>query len=336
MQQIVSVTHAEQLRSFTRSSELPVFDFDNLSRHKPDAHWLLLENDVVLAHASLWWLDTPLLDGERIGAIGHYAACNAAAARTIIQYSCRQLKQRGCKTAVAPMDGNTWRNYRFLSERGTEQPFFLEPRQPDSWPQDLMETGFTPLAHYTSTLCEDLNYEDPRIGRVRERLTRAGVGIRGLQIENIEAELRRIYSVCRVSFAHNFLYMPLDEREFIGQYQRVLPYVRPQLVLLAERDNETVGFAFSLPDTLQAARDEAVNTVIVKTVAVLPQRDFAGLGNLLTAQTHSAARGLGYTRSIHALMHDANRSLNVSTLYARPMRGYTLYARRLDKAIRLP
>jgi hypothetical protein len=38
------------------------------------------------------------------------------------------------------------------------------------------------------------------------------------------------------------------------------------------------------------------------------------------------AREAGYTRAIHALMHDANRSGNISSRYARPIRRYTLYA----------
>ena len=36
--------------------------------------------------------------------------------------------------AVGPMDGSTWRRYRFITERGAEPAFFLETYNPDVWP----------------------------------------------------------------------------------------------------------------------------------------------------------------------------------------------------------
>ena len=44
-----------------------------------------------------------------------------------------------------------------------------------------------------------------------------------------------------------------------------------------------------------------------------------------------AARALGYTRVIHALMHEDNRSLRLSEQYGTAvMRRYTLFARPLE------
>jgi predicted N-acetyltransferase YhbS len=107
------------------------------------------------------------------------------------------------------------------------------------------------------------------------------------------------------------------------------PFINSELVLLAEREEQVVGFSFALPDALQAGRGEDINTVILKTVAVLSGRDYAGLGNLLAAQTHAIAHRLGFTRVIHALMHDGNASRTISGFYGQPLRGYTLYSKSL-------
>lgn len=72
-----------------------------------------------------------------------------------------------------------------------------------------------------------------------------------------------------------------------------------------------------------------MDTVIIKTVAVLPGRAYAGLGNVLVARVQAIAYALGYRRAIHALMHDSNNSRNLSDRYARSIRRYTLYARKL-------
>jgi hypothetical protein len=174
---------------------------------------------------------------------------------------------------------------------------------------------------------------DTRVARAARRLTQAGVTIRPFDATEFEAEMRRIYAVASVSFNRNFLYTPIAEAEFIGQYRAMQPYLRPRLVLMAEREGRPVGFLFALPDWAQAQRGQSIDTIVIKTVAVLPLavngRELAGLGNTLVARCHADAASLGYSRAIHALMHDANNSRNLSGRYAQPMRRYVLLAKQL-------
>ena len=99
--------------------------------------------------------------------------------------------------------------------------------------------------------------------------------------------------------------------------------------IFATHHDRTVGFVFNVPDALQARRGESIDTVVLKTLAVVPDRGYAGLGSYLTQQTHRVARGLGYRRVIHALMHEKNVSLNISARYANLFRRYVLFARPL-------
>jgi GNAT superfamily N-acetyltransferase len=90
-----------------------------------------------------------------------------------------------------------------------------------------------------------------------------------------------------------------------------------------------VGFIFAVPDLKQAERGRPIDTVIVKTLAVLPERANAGLGSLLLATCQCTASRLGYARAIHALMHEQNISRSLSRRYAQPMRHYALFGRAL-------
>jgi GNAT superfamily N-acetyltransferase len=90
-----------------------------------------------------------------------------------------------------------------------------------------------------------------------------------------------------------------------------------------------VGFVFGLPDLLRQRRGIPDDTVIIKTLAVLPGRRAAGLGGLLVARCHQAAQRLGFARAIHALMHEGNGSRNICAERARTIRRYALFARRL-------
>ncbi|MDJ1169798.1 hypothetical protein PMG71_10200, partial [Roseofilum sp. BLCC_M154] len=69
-------------------------------------------------------------------------------------------------------------------------------------------------------------------------------------------------------------------------------YINPEFVLLAEQRKKIVGFLFALPDFCLKQRKLPIDTLILKTVAVLPQRDYAGLGSLLIFSSPASLLGV--------------------------------------------
>lgn len=329
MEKLIAI-HPSLITGKSWETQLPPLNAAAISQQNPDQFLALIRNERELAgHCSLWWQNVPEYPQHHLGLIGHYGAQDSAAATLLLKAACQQLATAGCTLVIAPIDGNTWQRYRLLSERGTEPIFFLELDNPDEWIEHFYSQDFTPIAHYSSALNENLTFAEPRLKQIANRLQTEQVAIRSIQLENIEVELRRIYAVASVSFRRNFLYAPVSEAAFIAQYEPLLPYLNPDLVLIAERAHQPVGFIFAVPDLLQAQRGEEINTVIIKTVAVLPQRLYRGLGHLLVVRCQEKAATLGFSRAIHALMHDANPSLNLSRIYAQIIRRYTLIAKEL-------
>ena len=302
-----------------------------LEAQPADAHWLLLDGGELAARCSLWWRATPSYGTHRVGLIGHYGARDARTAARLLRHACVELRRHGCTLAIGPMDGNTYQRYRFVTERGSEPPFFLEPDNPDDWSAHFEDSGFAPLARYCSVLQERIEAPDDQLLRIARRQEAAGITIRPLALARFEADVRALYSVVSASFARNLLHTPVTEDAFVGQQSALRPYVVPELVLLAEREGAPVGMLFALPNWLEAQRDGHARTVILKTVAVRPEHTGRGLVAALLARAMEAARDLGYTRAIHALMHEGNRSLRLSALYGSAiMRRYALYARSLE------
>jgi GNAT superfamily N-acetyltransferase len=297
--------------------------------HAPDRALALVEGGSLVARCSCWWTETPIYEGRAVGVIGHYAAADARSADMLLSNACELLASMGAALAVGPMDGTTWRRYRFIVDRGAEPSFFLEPDNPDEWVEHWRRAGFGTLANYTSAMNDDLGRADPRAAPALQRLRDAGVTIRTLDTARLDLELRGIFMLSLAAFKGNFLYTPISEEEFIEQYRAVLPFLRPELVLLAERDGSLVGFMFGLPDLLQARRGGAVDTVILKTVAVDPALGGMGLGGVLMDQAHRTAHGLGFRRAIHALIHETNVSRRLSNRTARTIRHYGLFSKRL-------
>ncbi|HEV8606611.1 MAG TPA: GNAT family N-acetyltransferase, partial [Tepidisphaeraceae bacterium] len=310
------------------------YDADTLSlsdlqRHGADAHLLALDaKGAPSARCSLWWNNVPQLPDQKPGLIGHFESRDDSSSLALLTTACDELKTRGRTLAIAPIDGSTWNRYRLVTDFGTQPPFFLEPINPPQYPGHFTSAGFTSLATYSSALNTNLSFEDPKIETIRRRMHDAGIHIRPINPHHFDAELKRIYLISAIAFRRNYLYTPVSEEDFLSQYARIRPVLQGELVLIAEQDARPVGFMFGLSDMLARAPN-APQTVILKTLAVLPERTKAGLGGLLIAECQNAARRLGYTRSIFALMHDSNASRSISSRYATPMRRYTLFGKPL-------
>jgi GNAT superfamily N-acetyltransferase len=316
-----------------RFHSLPAFPLDpaTVARQAPDALAVSLDRRRIEGRCSLWWRNTPPHEGQRVGFIGHFAVVEAAAAQSLLDWAGARLAAEGCTLAIGPVDGNTWQRYRFITERGDEPPFFLEPDNPDDWPALWSAAGFAPLAHYCSSLNASLANADPCLPMLAQKLHDAGFLIRSLEAEHFEEELRRVHALSLISFRANLLYSPISEADFLEQYRDMRRFVRPDMCLLAEKASELAGYMFALPDLLQGQRGEPLNTVIVKTMAVHPDHGGIGLGTFLMGRCQEAARQAGFTRAIHALFHESNRSGRISSHTARVFRRYTLFARPLKE-----
>ncbi|MEX1117485.1 MAG: hypothetical protein WEB60_01700 [Terrimicrobiaceae bacterium] len=312
-----------KLLTYRPDESLPDFDATTLISQQADEHLRIDDGESM---CSLWWQVVPEMAGERLGIIGHFQASSPDAAMFLLEGAKQRLREKSCTLAVGPMDGNTWRRYRVLTGRGGEPPFFMEPDNPDWWAAAFTDTGFRPLATYSSSLVTDLTRQDPRAERAMTRLQSRGVSIRNVDLSRFEEDLQKIYAVSVVSFPRNFLYTKISEEAFLQQYLPFREKIRAELVFLAEEAGRPVGYIFATPDYAEAVRGRAIRTVIGKTLAILPGRQYGGLGVVLTNLLHRKAAELGYSRLIHALQHEENQVQNMSDFFGEKMRRYVLFA----------
>lgn len=295
---------------------------------QPDARVFVMEGVKVAAHLALWWSDVPPHPEHRLGVAGGFAALDEESAKVLLDAACGHLAAQGCTLAVGPMNGNTWRGYRFVDESGGRPPFLLEPRNPVPYPAWWRAVGFGELSSYSSSVME-LDGSEAVPPTLKERIIRSGITIRPLDQDRYEEELATIHDLSLRSFTNNFLYTPLGRESFVSSYLKVKQHVDPQFVRIAERDGAPCGFVFGIPDLEAVARGERP-AVIVKTLAVDPSSRSAGLGSLLVDELHRIAREKGYTEAIHALQHQANTSLKITGRHeGRAFRRYVLFAKPL-------
>ena len=306
------------------------FNTELLRKHQPDEHCVVLnDRNQVTARCSLWWKAAPPLPKQQMGIIGHFAADDKNSAVEILRQACERLTDAGCTLAVGPMDGSIWRSYRLVTANNGDAAFFLEPNTPLEWVQRFLDAGFSETATYFSAINSHLNKADPNIRRATLRLQREGIVIRNINPDDLQRELERIYEISSVSFRDSPFYTQLDQAEFKETYLGLKSLIEPELIFFAEQLGKPVGFIFALPDLLQAQRGQHTDCVIIKTVAVLPGRRYAGTGTVLIDAVRQTAHAMGYKKAIHALMREDGVSSVISSRTACPFRRYALYAKPL-------
>ncbi len=295
----------------------------------PDARLFVLDPaGEAIAHAALWWTDSPSLDGRRTGAIGGFDAIDETAAKTLLHAATDHLREQRATLAIGPMNGNTWRRHRYVTASDGRGPFLLEPRNPATHPFWWQAAGFSELSRYSSSALP-LDGEPAVSPALARRLERSGVLIRPLDPARYDDELRAIHAISLRSFANNFLYTPLEEEGFLASYRKVRDRIDPDFVRIAEKDGIPCGFVFAIADLEAAARGEKP-ALIVKTLAVDPAARSAGLGSLLVDEVHRLAKAKGFTEAIHALQHETNTSLKITGRHqGAPFRRYTLFGKKL-------
>jgi GNAT superfamily N-acetyltransferase len=284
------------------------------------------ENGKPAAWAAVWWSSTPELEGRRVGAIGGFGADDGDAAACLLDACGERLKAEGCRRVVGPMNGNTWRPYRFVVESDGRGPFFLEPRNPSEHPEWWRAAGFEEMAGYSSSVVR-LTGEATVPEVLRRRLLAGGVVLRELDVGNFDAELEVIYQVTLAGFAANFLYTPLGRESFIGAYQKIRGRVDPRFVWIAERDGRACGYVFAIADLEAAARGEQP-ALIIKTLTVDPAARCAGLGSVLVDEVQRRGHAAGFREALHVLQYDDNNVLRITRRHGgRRFRRYALFSK---------
>ncbi|MBI3790044.1 MAG: hypothetical protein HY275_04105 [Gemmatimonadetes bacterium] len=197
--------------------------------------------------------------------------------------------QRGCTRLVAPVDLNSWFQYRTLTPptgaAAADGPFFWEPVTPPAHTALLEATGFAVTERYHSLVTA----YDPRAlahglvmhADATERVRAARVTLSAVGSAPSDALLDEIGRLSNIAFAQNPLFEPLPLDLFRAQYRQMAARVDHGPSQLArDAHGHLVGFLFAFVDG---------PTACIKTAAVAADVRNAGL---MSAMHHRAITNL--------------------------------------------
>lgn len=301
-------------------------------KEKENVKIILIDAKNECATATCYFENTPKVNGKNIGCVGEFTCKSEEYGIQIIKKCEEILKSKNVELIVAPMNGNTWKKYRTMKYTNGEDLFLLENVNPIEHNSIFLKTGFKERYTYTSTKGLLKNaYKSKAIDIVKKRLKEKNINIRKFDKENYIEDLKKIYSVSKQSFYRNPLYTPINEQEFIEQYEQYINMIDDDLVLIAEDGKRAVGFIFVIPDYNEKKQGKELKTIVVKTVAVLPEYGSLALGNVLLGEIAEIAIKKDYEQWICAFMYSNNTSQKMAKRNKTELiREYALYNKQID------
>lgn len=260
---------------------------------------IILRDEKPLGRVALYINPYLRHEGLRCGAIGNYECVDdPSVSKALLAEAVAHLAARGVEMVIGPFNGSTWDSYRFLINH--DQPnFFLEPFNPPYYTDQFQAFGFETLATYTSSLDHEMPLGSEKTQARMRHFEAQGVQFRPIDLENYAAELKEVYTFCLQGFSRNFLFTPISEESFMEKYLPLKNYIDPDLIILAQVPvGHLVGMLFCVQDFLNL--DE--RSLVIKTVARMPGREWAGLGNVLGHKIMEKARARKFDSVIHAFM----------------------------------
>lgn len=303
-------------------------DFEIIEDGKNIKVFLKNENEET-ASATCYFEDTPIYNEKNIGCIGKLEIKNKEAGIQLLKKCEEILKEKNVNFIVAPMNGNTWKKYRTMKYTNDDDLFVLENVNPMEHNEILKEAGFEEIHTYTSTkgLIENA-YKSEVLDIAEQGLEDENITIRTFNKQDSISDLKKIFNVSKQSFCRNPFYTPIAEEDFLKQYEQYIPMVDSDLILIAEKDGQEIGFVFCIPDFNEAKAGKEITTLVLKTIAVLPEYEYLALGNILLNKIAKTAENKGFKQWIFAFMYSNNTSQKMAERNnTKIIREYALYGK---------
>lgn len=243
--------------------------------HHGSAFWMVSDEKGAIVRLSA--RACPHLPGT--GTIGFFEMNNQhpehqAALELALKTAYEWLALKGVKEVVAPVDLNTWFNYRFSAPGKNFFPRMTwEPTTPPSYLDSFKRAGFGDYAYFHTVFFPHIRLGNFCVGtrpmkRSYKRILDQGFKLRPFDTANfVTKELPLFHEISAEAFSDSLLFEPIDLDTFSGLYAAAIQKYdfSPSSVLISP-EGETAGFIFAFFDG---------DYLVIKSIAI--RKKFQGL-----------------------------------------------------------
>lgn len=251
---------------------------------------------------------------DRVGFFGFFECIDdQSVANALFDAAIRYLKDHGMTSVRGPANPSVNDEYGLLIDGFDLPPMILMPYNPPYYARLIEGYGLAKIKDlYAYELTQERVYSD-KLERVARIVTeRNRITFRSLEMKRLKEEVEKVKQVYNSAWMKNWGAVPMTDAEVDAMAADLKPIVVPELVLFAETNGKTIGFALSLPDInvplkynkkgrllpglLQMVmRKKQIRGVRIIALGVLPEYQRTGVAGVLFYETAARALRLGYS-----------------------------------------
>lgn len=192
---------------------------------------------------------------SNVGWFGFFEVLNdPEAAAALLQTAVDWARRAGHQSLLGPAQFSTNDEVGLLVDGFDDPPRILMTYNPRHYADFIEAAGFhkaQDLLAYRASLDElhEHGGPPPKLLRVIQAMKRRGrFTVRSIDMKHFDQEVERVKVLYNRSWARNWGFVPMTDREIEKLGEQLKSILDPDLVVVAEKDGETVGFGLTLPD----------------------------------------------------------------------------------------
>ncbi len=155
-----------------------------------------------------------------------------------------------CKKIVGPVDASFWIKYRLKINKFNVAPYAGEPYNLDYYLQYFIDNGYKICDHYTSNSygAAEREYINKEYEKVYQAAAKKGYIIQNANMKNFNESIKDIYRLIMALYSDFPMFKKLSEEDFCKTFNSYKKIIKPEMVKLAYKNDEMVGFFISVPN----------------------------------------------------------------------------------------
>jgi GNAT superfamily N-acetyltransferase len=183
---------------------------------------------------------------------------NFETARELLNTAIKWVRERGLKGILGPVNFSTNDPCGLLIDGFDSPPQVMMTYNKAYYQQYIELYGFSKRMDLFSYWFDSYTIPDRVMtlaGNIEQRLNRNGITIRKVNMKNFKQEVQSIKKIYNEAWDKNWGFVPFTDEEFDYVAKDMKLILDKDFVLLAEKNNEVIGFSLALPNINEIQKD---------------------------------------------------------------------------------
>lgn len=238
----------------------------------------------------------------------------------------RRAKEDGFTALRGPANFSSNEEYGLLVDGFDSSPAVMMTYNPRRYIDHIEKQGYHKAKDLVAYYLDNPNPPE-RVVNVAEKLAaRKGVVVRTVNMKRFREEVDKVKIVYNKAWEKNWGFVPMTEAEVDHMAAELKPVLKPELLIIAEKGDEPVGFTMALPELNSALKHangrlfpfgllkllyyaRKVDMLRVLTLGLIPEYRRTGIDQLLYLRLFQGAHKLKITRGEFSWILEDNQPM---------------------------